>query len=162
MKATPSILVAEDDEADQLLLRRAFKRAGAQVHLDWARNGFEVIQSLHEKARRECDWPALLLLDLKMPAMSGFEVLDWLASEPGLRPAKVAVFSSSLDPEDLRHASHLGVDHYFVKPTDQAELVSIVRRLEEYWSAPILRPHLAHIPAPEHFVEPVGEVAVAA
>lgn len=124
------MLVAEDDACERTLLRRAFQRAGLPVRAEFVNDGDEVIHFLAQSPPGQL--PALLLLDLKMPKVDGFEVLEWLHGRPELRPAHIVVFSSSPNSSDIARASRLGVDHYLVKPLDPAELIPMVKRLEPY------------------------------
>jgi len=77
--------------------------------------------------------PALLLLDLRLPFIRGFEVLEWVRSQPGLRHMIVVVLTASKQIEDIERAYELGANSYLVKPQDPRELVSIVQRLQAYW-----------------------------
>src|ERR1043165_7447002 len=77
--------------------------------------------------------PTMLLLDLKMPRVNGFEVIDWIRRQPGLRRLLVVVFTSSELPEDINHAYELGANSYLVKPTEFSELEKLARTLENYW-----------------------------
>ncbi len=130
----PTVLIADDNENDKNLLGWAFKKAGARVRLDFVGDGTEVVRYLQIQALpRARGRLSLLMLDLKMPLMDGFEVLEWLQQCPEFRPPRVVVYSSCSCPDDLRRVSLLGVDHYFVKPSEPAELVSVVKRLEDYW-----------------------------
>ena len=136
MEKVPAMLVAEDDPADILLLQRAIAKAGLKVHVEFARNGHEVIEYLEGKSPRQGlsnPFPDLLVLDLRLPALDGFEVLEWFHLYPQYRPPQVVVLSSSCYPPDLARASALGVDHYLVKPSDPFELIGIVKRLEQCW-----------------------------
>lgn len=67
--------------------------------------------------------------------MDGFEVLEWLRSQPRLRRMLVVVFSSSDDPKDVQRAYALGANSYLVKPRDPKELVRVVERLQSLWSS---------------------------
>ena len=129
MPVQPLILVAEDQASDQFLLTRAVDRAGVNVRLQFVNDGLQVIERLQSQSAT----PAALLLDLNMPAMDGFQVLEWLRQNRHLRPAYVVVLSASLDRNHLRRACDLGVDHYLVKPSDANELVATLKRLEPYW-----------------------------
>src|SRR5512133_1483389 len=82
-----SILVAEDDPAEQCLLRRAVRKAGFEVELDFVFDGWGVLNFL--QSRSQGNLPALLLLDIRMPGLDGFEVLEALRGRPDLRPAYV-------------------------------------------------------------------------
>lgn len=123
-----TMLVAEDDPADAFLLERAFRKAAAHTQVSFVRDGVEAVHLLENCGEKL----ALILLDLKMPRMDGFEVLMWLAAHPELRPGLVVIFSSSNHLQDMNRAAALGADHYLVKPSDSSELLQIVQRLEQY------------------------------
>ncbi len=131
------ILVAEDEIGDVLLLRRAFEKAGVTTPVHFARDGLEVMAYLKGKAPFanpiSYPLPALLLLDLGLPRVDGFELLSWLRKEPGLRHMVVVVFSASEDPEKVCRAYELGANSYIVKPTKLADLIRIVGELQAYW-----------------------------
>jgi CheY-like chemotaxis protein len=133
------ILVAEDDLSDVLLLKRAFAKANLRAEVHFVHDGQEVIDYLQGQAPFddpvECPRPTLLLLDLKMPRVNGFEVLEWMRSQPGLSRLPVVVFSSSPETKDIRQACSLGALSYLVKPNDPNELARIVERLQEYWNS---------------------------
>lgn len=131
------ILVAEDDPNDILLLQRAMAKNGLAASVEFVRDGQEAIDYL--QALKFSDHsvdpslPTLLLLDLKMPRLSGFEVLEWLRQQPRFEKMLIAVFSSSDHPADRSRACALGAHSYLVKPTDPGEFVGVVRELQEYW-----------------------------
>jgi CheY-like chemotaxis protein len=131
------ILVAEDDPNDTLFLQRAFAKAGVEVPVRFVRDGQEAIDYLQQKEpfadAKAYPRPTLLLLDLNMPRLDGFEVLDWLRQQPHLGKPLVVVFSSSPAPEDRNRASTLGAHAYLVKPADPRAFVTVVRELEQYW-----------------------------
>jgi CheY-like chemotaxis protein len=129
----PTVLVAEDDPADELLLRRAIQKAALELHVECVHDGFGAVEYL--QSSRPSRFPVLLLLDLRMPGMDGFGVLDWLQSHPERRPAFVVVLSSCSDGPDLQRACARGVDHYLVKPADPAEFAAMVKRLEPYFGS---------------------------
>jgi CheY-like chemotaxis protein len=148
MPLSPTVLVAEDDSSDVALLQRAIKKANVEVRFEFVYDGGEAMDYLQAKPPFEqagAPPPALLLLDLKMPRVDGFEVLEWLQHRPEFRPPTVAVFSSSGVTDDIRRTSLLGVDHYFVKPCDLNELIWIVKDLERY-----CRERRATTPGPEY------------
>ncbi len=132
-----SILVAEDELGDVLLLRRAFEKAGVKSPVHIAANGQEVIEYLSGSPPFAdpvaYPLPALLLLDLKLPLISGFELLEWIRKAPQLRHMIIVVFSSSDYPEDINRAYELGANSYILKPRNPDDLVNIVKQLQNYW-----------------------------
>jgi CheY-like chemotaxis protein len=132
-----TVLVADDDLNDISLLKRAFLRAGIDVALKSVRDGEEVIQYLHGDEpfsnRGEFPVPNLLLLDLKMPRTDGFEVLEWLRHQDGLRRMLVVVLSSSDEPQDIDRAYDLGANSFLRKPDDFSNLIRLSQMLHEYW-----------------------------
>lgn len=131
------MLVAEDQADDIEILKLAFERAEVSATLRFVSNGEEVIQYLNGEERfanrGEYPMPRLLLLDLKMPLKNGFEVLEWLQLQPGLRRLPVIVFTSSELPQDINRAFDLGANSYLVKPFAFEKLKEIARALDAFW-----------------------------
>jgi CheY-like chemotaxis protein len=129
----PAILLAEDQESDTLLLQRAFKTAGIVNPLHAVSDGEQCLAYLRGGGeysnRAEYPLPSLLLLDLKMPRMSGFEVLSWIRAQPELKDLRIVVFSASLEPMDVNRAVQLGANSFLVKPINFDDLVAMVRVL---------------------------------
>src|SRR5690242_17238110 len=95
-----TVLVADDDENDVLLLRRSFQKAGFSHTIVHVKDGQEVIDYLAAVAVNAKPPPSRLMLDLKMPRLDGFDVLEWLRNRPERLPMPVVVFSSSGLPKD--------------------------------------------------------------
>src|SRR5712692_1805635 len=99
------ILVAEDLPDSVELLKRAFSRAGVTAPVYYVKDGEETIAYLKGEEtfanRTEYPLPTMLLLDLKMPRLDGFGVLEWLRRQPGLRRFPVVVFTSSNEQKDI-------------------------------------------------------------
>src|SRR5215475_4585873 len=131
------MLVAEDRDEDVDILRLACKRAKVSLPLFFVRDGEEVLEYLKGEGRytdrASHPLPQLLLLDLRMPRLDGFEVLQWLRLQPGLRRLLVIVFTCSELPEDVNRAFELGANSYLVKPVDLMKLEETVRYLDTYW-----------------------------
>ena len=131
------ILLAEDDEDHALLMRRAFQKARILNPLYVVRDGEEAIAYLAGVGayanRAEYPLPALLLLDLKMPRKSGFDVLEWIRAQPGLSALRVVVLTTSPEVRDVNLAYRLGANSFLVKPEDFERLVNIVHALKGYW-----------------------------
>src|SRR5256885_1076948 len=112
MKDTPCILVADDDRDDVFLLRRAFRRAAVHCDIVDVDDGQRAVDYLKGTPpfddRISHPIPELLLLDIKMPKLNGFEVLAWLRGRPDLDHLPVVVFSSSPFEADANVARNLG------------------------------------------------------
>src|SRR5437016_1766612 len=139
MEPTSVILVAEDDPNDIFFLRRAFQKAAVKCHILDVSNGQQAVWYLGGTPpynnRSEYPLPKLLLLDLKMPLMNGFDVLEWLRQQPNLADIPALVLSSSGHDEDIRRAQLLGAREYFIKPSDLAELTNMARQVAAKWLA---------------------------
>jgi len=115
IQSRPTILLAEDSDDDAYFFQRAFGRAALSCQLLRANNGKAAVELLGE-SRCSGTTPLLIFLDLKMPVMSGFDVLQWLKSS-GLSPMPtVIVLSGSNDHADRSRAFSLGAADYLVKP----------------------------------------------
>lgn len=140
MNGPEHILVAEDNATDAFFLQRAFSRGGMPVTLHFARDGQEVIdylQGLGAFADRVAHpLPRLLLLDLNLPRLSGFEVLSWIRDQPALHDLQVVIFTGSNEPKDVRRAFGLGANSYWVKPHSIEELNALVGRFKTAWGEP--------------------------
>jgi CheY-like chemotaxis protein len=133
-------LLAEDEESDALILGRAFEKCRSGHPLVVVRDGQEAINYLGGRGpyedRGRHPLPALLVLDLKMPRMSGFDVLSWISTRADLAHLPVVVLSSSSAEADMRKARELGASEYLVKPNLIAGYVSIVEGLHSRWLQP--------------------------
>jgi CheY-like chemotaxis protein len=131
MARKPIVLIAEDDVNDQMLARRALQKINAPVEVRIVGDGLEAIEYLSGAGkfsdRQEHPTPALIFLDLKMPKKSGFDVLEWIRHDGACKFLPVIVMSSSSLPLDIRRAHELGVNAYFVKPTDFTKLGELLQ-----------------------------------
>jgi CheY-like chemotaxis protein len=131
------ILLAEDDEDYVLLIKRAFSQANIPNPLYWVWNGQEAIAYLKGEGkysnRDEYPLPDLLLLDLKMPRVNGFEVLQWLRSQPSLSALRVLVLTSSDQIRDVNEAYRLGANSFLVKPMDFENTYELGRLINDFW-----------------------------
>ncbi len=128
------VLIVEDNEDDRELLARAFRRAKVSVPLRFAEDGEQALAAL--AAAGSAADPARLavvLLDLKLPRRSGFEVLEWIKDHPTLRRVPVVVLTSSKESVDLQRAYDLGANSYLVKPAQPEMLLAMVERIDAYW-----------------------------
>jgi CheY-like chemotaxis protein len=137
VEAIALILVAEDEETDAILLRMAAEQAGLSHPISVVADGKELVTYLQGDPpyadRSQHPLPAIILLDLKMPRMNGFEVLSWLSTRPALKHIPAIVLSSSCSPEDIARARALGASEYYTKPHLLSELSNILKNLACRW-----------------------------
>jgi CheY-like chemotaxis protein len=133
----PLVLCAEDEESDAIILQRAFSKAHLSNPLVIVKDGQAVVDYLSGSApynnRSEHPLPALVLLDLKMPRKTGFDVLGWIGTRSELQGIPVVVLSSSSSDADIRKARAMGARDYLVKPNDLGQYVKIVQGLHARW-----------------------------
>jgi CheY-like chemotaxis protein len=138
MNRSEFILLVEDDPNDVLLIQRAFQKAGMRDILKVVGDGAQAVEYLEGKGpyadRAHYPLPYLLLLDLKMPGTNGFNVLQWVRTEPKFKRLLVVVLTSSNLQADVDRAYELGANSYLIKPVAFEEMVNLVRRFEAYWS----------------------------
>lgn len=132
-----TILLAEDDQNDVLLIKRAFSKSRIVNPIACVGNGEEAVAYLKGEGvytdRRQYPLPFLLLLDLKLPRLSGHEVLKWLREQPLLKRLPVVVLTSSKQPADINRAYELGANSYLVKPVVFEEFAALMQQLQMYW-----------------------------
>lgn len=132
-----TILIVEDDPNDVALIRRAFQKARLVNSLQVVTDGEAVIAYLDGQPpydeRRRHPLPVVLLLDLKLPLKSGFEVLQWLRAQPKLRRLPVVILTSSSETPDINKAYDLGANSYLVKPVAVDALADMFKTLDLYW-----------------------------
>jgi CheY-like chemotaxis protein len=119
-----------DDQPDELFFfRRACAGAfGAAPHLHWEEDGL----AAREFLTKTDALPSLIVCDLKMPRMNGFELLAWLRQNPKLKPLPFIIFSNSGQEDDRRRAEELGADHYRVKPSTSNDYLSVVKEFKHF------------------------------
>jgi CheY-like chemotaxis protein len=134
------VLTAEDDENYAYLLRQAFDQAGGSCRSFHVPDGEEAVNYLNGNKgyadRTQNPLPDLLLLDLHMPGMGGFDVLKWLQQEGTFDLLPKIVLSSSQIEADKKKALSLGACAYYVKPTIFSDLVRLISELESKWLSP--------------------------
>jgi CheY-like chemotaxis protein len=131
------ILIAEDDENDALILQQALRKVGFDNPFHISRNGADVMKYMKGEEpysdRERYRFPRMLITDLKMPQVDGFELLTWLQNHPECNVIPRLVLSASQQEEDIQRAYKLGVNSYFVKPITFDGLVGILRIVFDYW-----------------------------
>ncbi len=131
------ILLAEDDANDIFLMRRAFDTAGIPNPLYMVNNGQEAVDYLAGTGtyahRAKFPLPRLLLMDLKMPLLDGFDVLKWIRSEKQFDLLPVVVLTSSRLQRDVDRSREFGVFDYRVKPHAFEDLVRLLDDVRKCW-----------------------------
>jgi CheY-like chemotaxis protein len=131
------ILIVEDNEVDLLRVRRAFRKARVANPLFSVATGEEAIEYLKGEGRfdnrEEYPLPQLVLLDLKLSGINGFQVLKWIREQPGLKALRVVVLTGSTAVEDINLAYQMGANSFLVKPMDFDSFVQIAGAVAGYW-----------------------------
>jgi CheY-like chemotaxis protein len=137
MPKAATILLAEDDENDVFFFRHALEKAELDPCVFHVADGQEAVNYLGGKGpysdRKKYPLPNLILLDLKMPRLNGFEVLQWVRTRERLSQVPIVVLSSSDHERDRAEAQRLGACSYHRKPGNPADLVSLVREFCARW-----------------------------
>ena len=126
----PRILLVEDDDDDFFLTRRELVKAGIKevFHVGDGRSALDYLEGRGAFSKRDIHpLPDIVLIDLKIPEMSGHEVLAWIKSQPPLAKLKTFVLSSSGEERDRERALQAGVRGYFVKPLSSADAATLLK-----------------------------------
>jgi CheY-like chemotaxis protein len=136
MDANPElpILLVEDNPDDVLITKRAWKKGLIRNQLIVVNNGEKALKYLrkeeeYEKARTPC----LVLLDLKMPIVNGFEVLEKVKKDEALKKIPIIVLTSSERKDDINRAYNLGCNSYIVKPVSFEKFIQSVQDIKNFW-----------------------------
>jgi CheY-like chemotaxis protein len=133
----PPILLVEDNPKEVLLIQRAFRKAEIAAALHIVNDGEQAIAYLGGQPpfedREQYPLPMLILLDLKLPRLSGTEVLAWLRQQPRLKRIPVVMLTASREYADVNQTYDLGVNAYMVKPVRFNKFVEIVNTLNVHW-----------------------------
>ena len=132
-----TILIAEDDEEDRMLVQEAWEESLLANDLRFVCDGRELMDYLHRRGRyvspSDAPRPGLILLDLDMPGKDGREAIAEIRSAPALRGIPVVVLTSSKAEEDILRSYDLGVNSYVTKPVTFDKLVEVLKVLHQYW-----------------------------
>jgi DNA-binding response OmpR family regulator len=135
--ASRTVLYVEDEESDTLFMRRAFAIVGSGLGLQLVGDGRAAIKYLSGvngyENREKYPVPVVVLLDLNLPDVHGFEVLRWMRTRPEYARTPVMIFSSSTKEEDRVKARELGANEFVEKPTSGLKFEAVVARLREQW-----------------------------
>jgi CheY-like chemotaxis protein len=139
-----TLLIAEDDPDDRLLLRDAFQQCPVPIELRFAFDGEELLDRLRgpDPTRSSGERPCLILLDLNMPRVDGVGALRAIKGDERLRMIPVVVLTTSSDPDHIVEAYDLGANSYIVKPQSFAALLDAMQSLADYWFQKVRLPEL--------------------
>ncbi|HPE70349.1 MAG TPA: response regulator [Thermotogota bacterium] len=130
-----SILLVEDNADDEMLIVRAIRKGQIANRIDVAHDGKEALDFLLD-ARGRIRWenvPQVVLLDLKLPKISGLEVLERIRQVPELCTLPVVVLTSSDEERDIVQSYNLGANSYVKKPVDTTEFTRAITEMGLYW-----------------------------
>jgi CheY-like chemotaxis protein len=134
----PTLLIVEDSEDDIFFIKRIFQQIAARCDLQFARDGIEAVDYLAGKGqfsdRGAYPLPTVILMDLKMPRMNGFEVLEWMQKQPDIKLIPTVVVTSSTLQEDVTRAYRLGANAVMNKPVDKDSLTQMLKTFHVYWT----------------------------
>jgi CheY-like chemotaxis protein len=137
MTPLAGLLLVEDSEDDIFLMTRALKNADVDLPLHVVTDGQQALDYLGGIGpyadRQAYPLPLITFLDIKLPQLSGFEVLKWIRAQPDLRRSGVIMLTSSNHSGDVRQAYDLGANSYVVKPPSFQQLVEFTRAFKGYW-----------------------------
>ena len=132
-----TVLVVDDDSDAVLLFERAYTRAGITHPFKVAHSADDAIAYLKGDGkyadRASHPMPALILLDIKMPGRSGFEVLDWIRKSSPVSPIRVVMLTGSPSGEDVNRAYRMGANSYVTKPVDLGQFREMLGALCTHW-----------------------------
>jgi two-component system, response regulator len=137
MNSLKRILLVEDSSGDAELVLRALEAYHLADEVDHVRDGVEALDYLYRRgdfAGRINGQPALVLLDLKMPRVDGFEVLRQIKGDPDLKMIPVVIMTSSREERDLLATYQKGVNAYVVKPVKFHQFVDAVKQVGAFWA----------------------------
>lgn len=131
------ILFAEDSPDDAMLTIRALRKSGFANKLLHVKDGAEALDFLYctgaYALRNAEEKPKLILLDLKMPKISGMEVLEKIKADPHLKSIPVVILTSSKEDPDIQKCYDLGANSYIAKPVESDNFFNVIKEIGQYW-----------------------------
>lgn len=132
-----TILVADDDPDDRLLIEEAMSEARIFNEVEYVCDGIEAMERLHASGR---SLPGLILLDLNMPRKDGREVIAEIKADPALKRIPIVVLTTSDAETDICRSYDLGANSYIKKPVSFEGLLDVVKTLQSYWLQLVVTP----------------------
>jgi two-component system response regulator len=130
-----SILIAEDDADDRLLMQTALNEARSLENIKFVENGIELLNYLDnlKEVNGDANYPKFILLDLNMPKMDGREALQIIKTHARFKKIPVIVFSTTKNEIEVKRCYDLGANTYVVKPVSFDSLVNTIQHICSYW-----------------------------
>ena len=145
---TDTLLLVEDNPDDIFLMRRALKKTGLELPVQIVTDGKQALDYLsgseHYADRQRFPRPTWVFLDLKLPYLNGFEVLEWIRSDADHRDLDVVILTSSPEERDKETARRLGAKAYLVKPPTMESLLGVFTQFSPPLEAPSMSQY-AHL-----------------
>ena len=127
----PLVLFAEDDDDDWLLMEDFLDHeCRASLHYERVTDGVHLLARLRDLT---LPLPHMVMLDLKMPRMDGFEAMDEMMKDPKLKPIPIVVMTTSNTETDVVKSYTLGANSYIVKPVKSSEMTRVLKSVYEHW-----------------------------
>jgi len=134
-----NILLVEDEDADVVITKRAFKKAEIKTNIDVTRDGMEALDFLRHNGEFQDEEksanPDVILLDINMPKMGGFELLKILKEDKKFKSIPIVMLTSSRADEDIAKSYGLGAHSYIQKPVEFDKFIEVVEAFSFYWIA---------------------------
>lgn len=141
----PIILVADDDRGDRELICRAFECCECKPEMHFVHDGVEALDYLHRTGKytipSSSPTPDIILLDLNMPKLNGFQVLKQIKSDEDLKSLNVIILSTSSNADDIKKSYQLGANSYITKPLDMDDYLNMTKIFKQYWFEIAKLPH---------------------
>ena len=131
MRNSKPILLVEDDNVDAMMTQRALNDIKVTNEMVHKIDGEDALDYLRDETAQK---PCVILLDLNMPRMNGFEFLKVVKAEPALKRIPVVVLTTSDDDRNVGESFNLHVAGYIVKPVDYKQFIEAMRTLDMYWT----------------------------
>lgn len=132
-----TILMADDDEEDRMLTKKAFELNRVGNDLRFVEDGEDLLDYLYQRGKYEggadAPRPGIILLDLNMPRLDGREALEVIKRDPSLRRIPVVVMTTSEADQDIARSYDLGANSYVTKPVTFESLAQVIKALDQYW-----------------------------
>ncbi|MBC3788762.1 response regulator [Spirosoma utsteinense] len=128
--STYSVFVADDDDDDRFLMKIAFDKCCPEAKIEFAVDGLDLLSALEQSPSHAC----LIILDLNMPRLNGFDSLKILRASKTYQSTPIIVFSTSSSERDIQKAQRMGANEYLVKPIDIISLCNMVNKLKVDWN----------------------------